>query len=217
MAQLMRLSQLRSIAEAGGITLLDHPIDTANLYALVDPNDDVLYIGKAASKRRHLEEESFAGLDYEYGNVIGFAALVTENDASRRPLRYDPDTFDPATVFTYIAAESWAGPAIDRVVARLKAGAFPSASEVEEILIRIHVRTGRLIGNSQFASQWETPIGSFEDTIAVLAAGAARMSGVLGRHTSFRTLHPRTTGVTEGEPLEAHSDAPWTVDAAAAE
>jgi hypothetical protein len=47
--------------------------------------------------------------------------------------------------------------------------AGPSAAEVEKLLVRIAVRYGAPIGNSQFASQWEDPIETVSDTLAVLA------------------------------------------------
>jgi hypothetical protein len=188
MAKLMDFEQLIKITAAAGITLDEVPIEDANLYVLVDPGGEDIYVGKSASKRRHNEEEQWKkNLDYEQEIVSGFVALAAENNTQRRPLRYDPEKFDPSKLKMHIAAERWSGAAIDTVVERLDEKIPPTPEEVEQILIRIHIRTGRLIGNSQYASQWETPIGAFTDTVAVLAADAARISGVLPRRTTVAT------------------------------
>lgn len=183
MAKLMKLIELMAIAAAAGITLESEEIETANLYVMVDAEENNLYVGKAASKYRHLAEDAFKSLEYERIISFGFVALVAENDARRRALRYEPERFDSSQMYAHIDSERWSGPAIDRLVNRLNTQVPPTVEEVEQILIRIHVCTGRLIGNSQFASQWEGPAGSFVDTVSVLAAEAARISGALPRRT----------------------------------
>jgi hypothetical protein len=73
--------------------------------------------------------------------------------------------------------------AINLVLSRLKEETPPTVEEVEQILVRTHIRTGRLIGNSQFASQWETPIGTYPDTLAALVADAARTLNIIPQRT----------------------------------
>lgn len=187
MAKLMPIEQLIKIAAGAGIVLEKAPIDEANLYVLVDPDGNDIYIGKADSKYRHNEEDRWKDLDYIHRVVSGFTALVAENDAQRHPLHYDPETFVPSRLKTHIDAEGWSGRGIDTVAARLDQQTPPTPEEIEQILVRTHVRTGRLIGNSQFASQWEGPIDSFTDTVAVLAVDAARTSGVLPSGTTVAT------------------------------
>jgi hypothetical protein len=51
----------------------------------------------------------------------------------------------------------------------LPSGAILPEEQVEKLLVRIVVRYGVPIGNSQFASQWEKPIGTVPDTLAALA------------------------------------------------
>lgn len=187
MAKLMKCDQLLESAARAGIRLVDAAIRESNLYVFTDPEEHTIYIGKAASQARHRDEARWATLDYESQIVAGFTALINENEARSRPLRYDPASFDFDLLRTHIAVENWTGGAVDIVTARLDAKQPPTVEEVEQILIRIHVRTGRLIGNSQFASQWENPIGSFADTVAVLAADAARTSGIFPRQTTVAT------------------------------
>ena len=189
MVQLMTTDQMIAIADGVGIDLADAPLETANLYTWTDPDRRVLYVGKATSRKRHDDEMRWkTDLDHTSQIVSGFVALLVENDAERRTLRYDPATFDPAPLVRHAEAEGWQGAAIDRVLDRCRReDGAPTVEEVEEILVRLHVRTGRLIGNSQFASQWETPIGSFTDTVAVLAADAARSNGILPARTTVAT------------------------------
>ncbi|WP_209561067.1 hypothetical protein [Frigoribacterium sp. PvP032] len=179
MAKLMKVAILKSIASGAGIRLVDEPLSSANLYVIIDSEGNDLYVGKAASLQRHREEDTWKSLDYERKIVSGFVALMSENEGERRPFRYEPTSFDKSKLPAHINAEDWHGESVDRVVERLASGEPPTLEEVEQILIRIHVRAGCLIGNSQFGSQWEGPIGSFCDTMAVLATDAAYAAGVL--------------------------------------
>lgn len=179
MAKLMLIDQLLKATAAIGIYLEDTDYDTANLYVIVDPDGINLYVGKAASKRRHLDEDKWKELDYENNIVSGYPALIAENDAQRRPFLYNAEKFHGQSMRDHIVKHKWGGTAINTVVNRLDEGISPTVAEVEKILVRTHIRTGRLIGNSQFASQWETPIGTYSDTVAALVADAARTLGII--------------------------------------
>lgn len=183
MAQLMSIDQLLNATAAVGIHLEEATVDIANLYVMVDPDGINLYIGKAASKRRHNDEDNWRRLDYEKYIISGFPVLITENKAKRRPIRYRPERFDGNALMEHVTKHGWQGGAIDIVTARIHENAPPTVEEVEKILIRTHIRTGRLIGNSQFASQWETPIGTYSDTVAALVADAARTFGIIPQRT----------------------------------
>lgn len=180
MVQLMSIYQLLKATAAVGIHLEKcDDFDSGNLYVITDPDGINLYIGKAASKRRHLDEDRWKELDYEREIVSGFPVLVVENDGVRHPLRYDPKQFDGQTLSDHISKHGWSGGGIDKVNDRLRNDVPPTVEEIEKILVRTHIRTGRLIGNSQFASQWETPIGTYSDTVAALVADAARVHGII--------------------------------------
>lgn len=180
MAKLMTSDQMIDIATGVGIHLADAPTATANLYTWTDPEGHNLYVGKARSKKRHADEAMWKTRDHTTEILSGITALLSENDAMSRPLFYDPASFDPELLQRHVTTEHWEGGAIDSVLERLRrTDGAPTVEEVEQILVRLHIRTGRLLGNSQFASQWETPIGSFTDTVAVLATDAARRSGIL--------------------------------------
>ena len=184
----MTIDQMIAIAAGAGIRLEDAPPETANLYAWTDPELHILYVGKASSKRRLDEEGRWKSRDHTNEIVSGFVALLAENDAQPHPLRYDPAAFSPASLTRHVRAEGWEGKAIDTVLERCqRQDGAQTVEEVEQILVRLHVRTGRLIGNSQYASQWETPIGSFTDTVAALAADAARSAGILPARTVVAT------------------------------
>lgn len=174
----MKIDQLISIAAHAGIALAVEPVTTANLYVLIDEDRNDLYVGKAASKARHENEDRWKSIDHKLGIFSGFVALAAENNAERIPLRYKSDEFDPLKLAAVIDTEEWKGGAIATLLDRLDEGRPPTAEEVERILVRIHVRMGCLIGNSQYASQWEGPIGSVTDTIAALAIDSHRISSL---------------------------------------
>lgn len=178
MAELLNVHDLARITKSVGIELeVVESIDEANLYALADQDNNCIYVGKAASARRHRDEDRWRAPDFWRHNYSGFVALATANDAVRHAYRYRSDTFAWAEILK--TAEHWTGSLIDVVTARARANVPPSTEEVEQILIRIHVRTGCVVGNSQFASQWEHPIGSFTDAVAILAAYNAFEDGIL--------------------------------------
>lgn len=178
MVKLMTLNELIAIARRGGITL-ERVTDEhqENLYVYSDPEGHILYIGSAASAKRGRDETRIAGEGYIDRLGVGFSALITENDCVRHSFRYDPASFDPQVILQ--EEEQWVGSSITPVLERLSNGDAPTLREVEHILVRIPVCTGRLIGNSQYASQWEGPSGRFENVIAVLAASYAREHGDL--------------------------------------
>lgn len=183
MVQLMSIDQLLESAAAVGIHLEQDTVDNANLYVITDPAGINLYIGKAASKRRHLEEDSWKELDYEANIVSGFPILAAENDARRHPLAFKPSDFHSERLQQHITKFKWSGKGIDLVQGRISSHTPPTVEEIEQILIRTHIRTGRLIGNSQYASQWENPIGTYADTVAALVADAARVYGIIPQRT----------------------------------
>lgn len=186
LVQLMQLGQLLAITDRIGITLRSATIAEANLYAITDPDDNTIYIGKAKSVKRHLDEERFNNrYDRTRQIVSGFLHLVEENDAVRKPLRYEPGSFNPEKLLLLVAQEKWEGEAVTAMLEFVQNSTL-TVEQVEQVLIRVHVRTGRLIGNSQFASQWEGPIGKVADTIAAVAADAAWLDGILPRHHSNR-------------------------------
>lgn len=176
----MNAGDLINIASLVGIKLHMTVIPEANLYLLVDQEDHTLYVGKANSEQRHKNEDQWKSSDYRTDmNHSGIVALMAENNSRRVPLSYDPSEFTVEPILQHIESEKWNGTLLDEAILRIKDGLPPSVAEVEEILIRIHIRTGRVIGNSQYASQWEKPIGRFPDTVAALAADAAWERGIL--------------------------------------
>lgn len=96
-------------------------------------------------------------------------ALLRVNQAVPQNLYYDPNTFDARKWRNFRDRDSWSGAALDYLDKALPPGAKLSEEQVEQLLVRIAVRYGVPIGNSQFASQWENPIGSAPDTLAVMA------------------------------------------------
>lgn len=186
MVRLMHVDKMTSIAALVGIDLKYYGclasdsqyFDEINLYVLTDPQGLNLYVGKAASGRRHLEEDRFKYLDPDKSIVSGYVHLVQENNAQRHGFRYDPSWFN--VEMARKALEYWEGKAFKNAIGTLQRGS-PSVDTIERILIRIHIRAGCLIGNSRDASQWESPIESFHDTMADTAVAAAKRSGLLPR------------------------------------
>ncbi|GAA1491000.1 hypothetical protein [Brachybacterium sacelli] len=171
MVKLMTVDELIKTAEAAGIPLVPALAKECNLYAITDPEGNCLYVGQSASKsgRRVLDEISYRREDPTTAIRSGIVALLVENHGSHHPWRFDPDPFDASRLKAAITDQAWEGGAIDVVKKRLDSGTPPKLGEVEEFLVRSHIRTGCLIGNSEFASQWDGPIGKFADTVAVLA------------------------------------------------
>ena len=63
----------------------------------------------------------------------------------------------------------WEGGAIDSLREWLDDPRPPGDEFVEKFLVRVMVRAGVPTGNSQFASQWEGPLGQPADTLALFA------------------------------------------------
>ncbi len=148
---------------------IDLTDDANNLYVWHTPEREVVYIGKSASGRRTRDETKWRDWDPRDEIVSGIVTLLRANKAALQPLRYDPSEFDQSAWL--ILAETWSGPVVDTLRSYLTDHA-PTPEDVEVLLIRICVRYGVPIGNSQFASQWETPIGSPMDTLAAISVFA---------------------------------------------
>lgn len=134
------------------------------------PEQAVVYIGKSASDKRLNEERGWRdGLDAKAEIVSGIVTLLRVNRAVPKYFRYNPDTFDASKWRGLRDKGSWSGPGLDYLDKALPVGAKLPDAEVEQLLVRIAVRYGVPIGNSQFASQWEGPIGSAPDTLAAMA------------------------------------------------
>ena len=185
MVKLMNLDELLEIARGAGIHLekltsgVREETDRENLYvyATNDADQDCVYVGKSADRSRAVTEKSVIGQGYKERVGVGFSALIAENNAKRHSFFYDPDSFTPDALIAHIEKFGWDGPAIKNLREKLQPGARLTHELVEQILVRIHVCTGRLIGNSQFASQWEHNVSELPNVIALLAADIARESG----------------------------------------
>ena len=185
MVKLMTVDELVNIAACVGIVLesVDNVKDeNLYLYATED-KQHIVYVGKneAEDKLARLNVETvLSTAEYKRRTQSGFASLIQENNAKRHSFKFDADTFDPSELDERIKAEEWSGGAFNSINRELADGTFTlSVADVEAILIRIHVCTGRLIGNSQHASQWEHSAERRHHAIAVLAADVARQTGVL--------------------------------------
>ncbi|MBN7794645.1 hypothetical protein [Microbacterium esteraromaticum] len=196
MAKLMTLNELVGIARGAGIHLEPADEHSENLYVYADPRGNILYIGISGSStpgKRSRDEERIAHEGYQDRVGVGFSALITENEAKRHRFYYDPETFNPTPLRNQIETENWQGDAIEKLKAHIEVSK-PSLAEVEHALVRIPVCTGRLIGNSQYASQWEASVNRIPNVIAVIAADIARQAA---------TLPADTTIATEGEVEKA--------------
>lgn len=200
MVKLMTIDELVKIAACVGIVL--EPVDDVqreNLYVYATKDEQhIVYVGKneAQSKRsREYIETVLSTADYKNFTESGFAALIQENNAKRHSFRYDPAAFDPTMLRSHV--DRWYNITIDRIKEEIDGGTFSlSVAEVERILIRMHVCTGRLIGNSHNAGQWEANVAERHNYIAVIAADVARAAGIL----------PEDTVLAVGESAEDSSD-----------
>jgi len=182
MAKLMKLDDLIKIVACVGIVLepVDSPKDEDLYVYATDKREGQhsIYVGmtKAGEAgKRHRDEQRIATSEYKFQVQSGFAALIQENKAVRHSFRFDPESFDPTLLMKHIEDYSWKGKAVNRLTAQIADGDFHlSVADVEHILIRTHICTGRLIGNSRAASQWEHKLDGANNLIAVIAAQAAR-------------------------------------------
>lgn len=158
---------LRAAARVGVIVTPTE--DSSNLYVWHTPEREVLYVGKSASNQRTRDETKWRGWNPRDDIYSGIVPLLGVNNALLQPLRYEPASFDASICLTF--AEPWEGWQIDRLRSYL-VDESPTPQDVERLLIRICVRSGVPIGNSQFASQWENPIGSPMDTMAAMSVHA---------------------------------------------
>jgi len=183
MVKLMTVDQLVTIAAGAGIKLEKATPDTENLYvyATRDKHENI-YVGTSLNRKRSVNEENIGSQDYKERIGVGFSALVQENDAERHSFRYEPSSFDPKVMLDHMTEYRWSTTPIDNLRARLEGRTDSpvelSVAEVEQVLIRIHVITGRLIGNSRSASQWEGGAWGIPNVVAVIAADIARETGV---------------------------------------
>lgn len=187
MSALLKLSELLMVADRAGIRLKRSSLEEDfNLYAWITPSEEVLYIGKASSKKRALEELRFVLKSSEELLISsGFNSLILENSGFPAYLKYDPLSFDKTKLKEIIETYRWSGPYIDLIAQPSEEDDVPSHSDVERILIRIAVRMGRVIGNSQFSGQWESQLGQIEDTIASIAVDACREENLLPKTPSL--------------------------------
>ena len=170
--------ELREVGNGGNLYVWHTPA----------PEREVVYVGKAASDKRVREETAWRnGGDPTHRILSGIVTLLRVNHAEPQALRYDPDTFDAAMWRRIRDKDEWSGSLIGRLDDALPAGAMLSAEDVEKLLVRICVRYGVPIGNAQFASQWEAPIGSATDTLAALAVAADASFVVPEPHTAERS------------------------------
>ena len=203
MVKLMNLNQLVKIAGDAGIFLEPVTPESENIYVYAVDVEKIeeqhtVYVGRSTDRSRSVTETNVQGQDYVDRIGVGFSALIVENDAKRHSFRFEPATFDPAPILDQIDRREWEG----RSIAKLKelltdhspeSPAF-SRDDIETFLIRVHINTGRLIGNSAFASQWEATVGRLPNVAAVLAADIARHNDTL----------PWGTGIAAVPDTESH-------------
>lgn len=167
MVKALHMDTLLAAAARVGV-VLSPTTEPGDLYAWATPQREVVYLGKSDSPTRVRDEEGWRHLDPSAEIVSGIVLLLRVNHAHCEAFTYDPATFDPTRWQAIVAAGDWGGSAVERLWERLLAGP-PTVAEVEELLIRIAVRYGTPLGNSQYHSQWENPIDRPADTLAVLA------------------------------------------------
>lgn len=110
---------------------------------------------------------------YELSGIVN---LIRRNDARHVHLRLN--SFDPGAALE--AGKDWPG----TVPGLTEEGFTWTVRNTEALLIRIAVRLGVPIANSQLASQWEAPIETMHDRLAVWAVTAQRkcVTGLTGTH-----------------------------------
>ncbi|MFD9829023.1 hypothetical protein ACFWXB_16245 [Tsukamurella tyrosinosolvens] len=170
MVKELSVDNLVAAARRVGVAL--SPVDVGgNLYVwhTPAPAESVVYIGKSDSENRLRNEQNWMRSDVANSIFSGIVTLLRVNRAKSRAFNYEPDAFESSRWRGIVERGRWSGPAIDSLEVHFASGDTLKSVDVEKLLVRIAVRYGVPIGNSQFASQWENPIGSISDTLAALA------------------------------------------------
>lgn len=143
------MDELINIAAHVGVYLSVSPVPS-HLYAIVSqPGEHVLYIGKGedAGLRRARNEASWRAMDPQQEAVSGLVCLMRRNNAHHVHLRLEG--FDAAKAIA-TGDQYW-----ERPLPEIEDPDFEmSVRFVEEFLIRVAVRLGVPIANSQFAGQF---------------------------------------------------------------
>jgi hypothetical protein len=176
----LTLDSLISTARPAGVhlTVTTNPI-AATLYAYMDAAGVIWYLGKAESAggRRHSDEISWFGQPRPFTELrLGLEAAVSEHHLERHMLA----VADWRRSVADRLLSTWSGPGIDRARTELPENLTPT--QVERFLIRVAVATGTRLLNSQGASMWEGPLGSFSDTLAQVAVYAQKEASHAGEH-----------------------------------
>lgn len=178
------------LAQAAGIDLrVAEPGEHAPLYAWATQKEGgtpgaVLYIGKAASNRRHIEEQVWSQLD-PHGDTItaGFVDVMRPNRAKSWPLSIDmtPDghvAVDPDRIGVILdGLDQWTGGPTEQALRERMVQPWTTA-DVEYFLIRLAVHCGAILANSSGAGMWEGAIGDPRDALAVAVADSVRATDI---------------------------------------
>lgn len=158
-------TDLLNAARAAGIVIDDgEGHDTSpHLYIWTTTEDEVLYIGKAASTARTRDEERWTK-DFDSHMIsVGFLSLINRHQGIKKTFAFK--TVDGRVLEQ--ALDGWHGASVDNLRAALHREWEPR--EIESVLIRMAVLAGVPIANSSSAGQWESYNGRIENTLAAVA------------------------------------------------
>lgn len=164
--------------DAVGIRLTLIPDDgDYDVYLIVTPSEGTLYIGSATSagkRRRTRDEAGWVDAHALDRGSIGLARLGARHGSKHR--RYRLEGIDLEALRALATTK-----VVDGVLAnRLENfdSNYPTHRDrvrlVERALVRLVIQSGYLIGNSQYASQWEDHWHTLADEIAYLAMWSSR-------------------------------------------
>lgn len=167
------LSEVLRLSAMAGVTITRSIAAAATLYVWVTPvQERILYIGKLADESRIKNEARWKEADPTTGVYSAICALLKANDAIAVPLSYRTNIdFDKAHAARLLEAAHARVPhwPFEQSLGWLHDDSDVSPWKIEKFLIRLVVRQGSLVGNSQHASQWENPIGAGTDGLAAAA------------------------------------------------
>ncbi|WP_237209517.1 hypothetical protein [Rothia nasimurium] len=170
MSTQLSVDELRLWWTKAGFTLevIEDESVLGDLYLWVTEENQVVYIGSDKTGRRWKNELRWKNEYLRHQISSGFLAMVAENNCHPVRLSYARGSFNSQAIISLIDEYEWNGSYIDSLLKELEDGWVPSFLQVEEFLIRVAVRGGKLIANTAHASLWETCLGRLSDTMAAI-------------------------------------------------
>lgn len=144
--------------------------EVGNLYVWCRPDGGIVYIGKSEGAHRLSNERSWveeARSQIDHRTWAAFSVVMLRQQAVPIPLYYDPEKSDLNKAKDLVKEEEWSGAMVEQL---LEYRDSLTVAEVEKILIRMPLATGRFTANSAGTGIWNNRLYCLWDYLAQFAA-----------------------------------------------